>query len=112
MDRLVKDHNADRARVYVTGKRLALLAGTPPLCPLCAGRPLVGVLRPLGDGAKRSLVCSLCATEWEYRRIVRPACGEEGVDKLPVYVAGGPRSSTTSASRPATPAAITSRRST
>ena len=39
--------------------------GTPPLCPLCAGRPLVGVLRPLGDGAKRSLICSLCATEWE-----------------------------------------------
>jgi FdhE protein len=44
-------------------------------------------LRPLGDGAKRSLICSLCATEWEYRRIVCPACGEENVDKLPVYVA-------------------------
>jgi hypothetical protein len=47
------------------------------------------VLRPLGDGAKRSLVCSLCATEWEYRRIVCPACGEESVDKLPAYVAEG-----------------------
>lgn len=61
--------------------------GTPPLCPLCSGRPQVGVLRPLGDGAKRSLVCSLCATEWDYRRIVCPACGEESVDKLPVYIA-------------------------
>jgi len=61
--------------------------GTPPLCPLCSGRPQVGVLRPLGDGARRSLICSLCATEWEYRRIVCPACGEESVDKLPVYVA-------------------------
>lgn len=59
----------------------------PPLCPLCSGKPLVGVLRPLGDGAKRSLICSLCATEWEYRRIVCPACGEESVDKLPVYIA-------------------------
>jgi len=49
--------------------------------------PHVGVLRPLGDGAKRSLICLLCATEWEYRRIVCPACGEESVDKLPVYVA-------------------------
>jgi len=63
--------------------------GTPPLCPLCSGKPHVGVLRPLGDGAKRSLLCSLCATEWDYRRIVCPACGEESVDKLPVYTAEG-----------------------
>jgi FdhE protein len=40
----------------------------PPLCPLCSSRPQAGVLRQLGDGAKRSLICSLCATEWEYRR--------------------------------------------
>lgn len=57
------------------------------LCPLCSRKPQVGVLRQLGDGAKRSLICSLCATEWEYRRIVCPACGEEDVNKLPVYVA-------------------------
>jgi FdhE protein len=61
--------------------------GTPPLCPLCHGSPQVGVLRQQGDGAKRSLICSLCATEWDYRRIVCPACGEESVDKLPVYTA-------------------------
>jgi FdhE protein len=59
---------------------------TPLLCPLCAAPPQVGVLRPLGDGGKRSLICSLCATEWDFRRIVCPACGEENVDKLPVYV--------------------------
>lgn len=57
------------------------------LCPRCSRRPQVGVLRQLGDGGKRSLICSLCATEWEYRRIVCPACGEEEVNKLPVYVA-------------------------
>jgi len=62
---------------------------TPSLCPLCSGRPHVGVLRPQGDGAKRSLICSLCATEWEYRRLVCPACGEEEVDKLPVYTSDG-----------------------
>jgi FdhE protein len=62
---------------------------TPSLCPLCSGRPHVGVLRQQGDGAKRSLICSLCATEWEYRRIVCPACGEEEVNKLPVYTAEG-----------------------
>jgi formate dehydrogenase maturation protein FdhE len=59
----------------------------PPLCPFCSGKPQVGVLRQLGDGAKRSLVCSLCGREWDFRRIVCPACGEESVDKLPVYVA-------------------------
>jgi FdhE protein len=59
----------------------------PPHCPLCSGRPYVGVLRQQGDGAGRSLICSLCATEWEYRRIVCPACGEESEDKLPVYIA-------------------------
>lgn len=63
------------------------LHGTPSLCPLCNSKPLVGVLRPEGDGAKRSLVCSLCATEWSYRRMVCPECGEEDVHKLAIYSA-------------------------
>ncbi|MGA2510953.1 MAG: formate dehydrogenase accessory protein FdhE [Candidatus Acidiferrales bacterium] len=63
------------------------LNGTPPLCPLCGSKPLVGVLRPEGDGGKRSLICSLCASEWEFRRIVCAACGEEDVHKLAVYTA-------------------------
>jgi FdhE protein len=67
----------------------ALPHGTPAICPLCEGKPLVGVLRPEGDGAKRSLVCFLCGMEWEYRRIVCPACGEEDVHKLAVYQAEG-----------------------
>jgi FdhE protein len=60
---------------------------TPPICPLCSSKPLVGVLRPEGDGGKRSLICSLCATEWNYRRLVCPGCGEEDVHKLAVYSA-------------------------
>jgi FdhE protein len=58
-------------------------------CPFCAGRPVAGVLRGEGDGAKRSLICSLCATEWQYRRIVCPNCGEQNKDQLPVYTAAG-----------------------
>jgi FdhE protein len=61
--------------------------GTPNICPLCVGKPVVGVLRPEGDGGKRFLVCFLCAMEWEYRRLVCPACGEEDVHKLAVYSA-------------------------
>ncbi len=57
----------------------------PATCPICAGKPQVGVLREEGHGAKRSLVCSLCLTEWDYRRVVCPACGEERFDKLSAY---------------------------
>jgi len=56
-------------------------------CPFCGAKPLVGVLRPEGDGAKRFLICSLCSTEWPFRRILCPRCGEEAVNKLAVYTA-------------------------
>lgn len=57
------------------------------LCPICSRKPVVGVLRPQGDGAKRSLICSMCATEWPFGRILCPACGEESVEKLAIYTA-------------------------
>jgi len=60
---------------------------TPYRCPFCKRKPGVGVLRPLGDGGQRSLVCSFCLAEWEFRRIVCPGCGEENHAKLPVYTA-------------------------
>jgi FdhE protein len=60
---------------------------TPYRCPFCKRKPGLGVLRPLGDGGQRSLVCSFCLAEWEFRRIVCPGCGEENPAKLPVYTA-------------------------
>ena len=60
---------------------------TPFVCPFCQRKPGVGILRPLGDGGQRSLLCSFCLAEWEFRRIVCPACGEENHAKLPVYTA-------------------------
>ncbi len=60
---------------------------TPFLCPFCKRKPGLGVLRPLGDGGQRSLICSFCLAEWEFRRIVCPGCGEENHAKLPVYTA-------------------------
>src|SRR5713226_1412576 len=65
----------------------APLVATTRLCPLCGSRPLLGVLRPEGDGGKRYLLCPFCSQEWEFRRILCPTCGEEAKDKLPVYVA-------------------------
>jgi FdhE protein len=54
-------------------------------CPFCGDGPLAAVLRPEGEGAKRYLLCSLCLTEWEFRRMLCPNCGEENHEKLPVY---------------------------
>jgi len=71
----------------------AALTPKPPMvttmrvCPLCGARPLLGVLRPEGDGGKRFLLCPFCSQEWEFRRILCSTCGEEEEGKLPVYVA-------------------------
>ncbi|SPF39424.1 formate dehydrogenase formation protein FdhE [Candidatus Sulfopaludibacter sp. SbA4] len=59
-----------------------------PTCPFCNEAPVAAILRPEGEGGKRSLLCSLCFTEWEFRRLVCPKCGEEDHQKLPVYTAG------------------------
>lgn len=55
------------------------------ICPLCGSAPQFAVLRPEGDGGKRHLACSLCLTEWEFRRIVCPNCDEKDPFKLPRY---------------------------
>lgn len=56
-------------------------------CPKCRRKPQTGVLRAEEHGAKRSLICSFCATEWDYSRIVCPACGEQEFDELAIYTA-------------------------
>lgn len=71
---------------------LASRADIPPApeaatCPFCGGLPVAGVLRGEGDGAKRWMLCSLCSTEWLFRRVLCPYCREEDKEKLPVYVA-------------------------
>jgi FdhE protein len=63
------------------------LETTAATCPFCSAHPVAGVLRGEGDGAKRWLLCSLCSTEWQFRRVVCPNCGEQDNDWLPVYTA-------------------------
>jgi FdhE protein len=82
-----------RAFLQPVAELMAGHASAPPAvstkhdCPLCGGQPLIGVLRPEGDGGKRRMVCSFCLQEWDFRRIYCPACGEDDEKKLPVYVA-------------------------
>jgi FdhE protein len=67
--------------------RLQLDGYTYPVCPFCNRKPSLGILRQQGDGGRRSLLCGFCLTEWEFRRIVCPGCGQEDHAKLPVYTA-------------------------
>jgi formate dehydrogenase accessory protein FdhE len=68
-------------------REVEIVDGTPSTCPLCGGKPAVGVLRSEGDGAKKSLICMLCAHEWLFRRIYCPACGEEREPQMAFYSA-------------------------
>jgi len=68
-------------------QRTQSAASSSSTCRVCDARPQVAVLRPEGDGGKRFLLCSFCSTEWEFRRILCPMCGEVDHQKLPRYSA-------------------------
>jgi FdhE protein len=72
---------------YLAEKTNSATQSSPPLCPFCGSKPQLAVLRPEGDGAKRFLLCSLCGTEWFFRRVLCPNCAEENKEKLPVFTA-------------------------
>jgi FdhE protein len=61
--------------------------GAGATCPFCNARPVAAIVRGEGNGGKRWLLCSLCSTEWPYRRVLCPGCGEENKDRLPTYCA-------------------------
>ncbi len=56
-------------------------------CPYCGAAPLAAVLRDEPEiKGRRTLLCSLCLTEWTFPRTRCPACGEERADKRPHHV--------------------------
>jgi len=75
------------AEYLAVNREPTIVDGTPSTCPLCGGKPIAGVLRSEGDGAKKSLICMLCAHEWTFRRIYCPACGEEREPQMAFYSA-------------------------
>ena len=57
-------------------------------CPRCGADPLAAVLRDEPEiRGRRTLLCSLCLTEWPFPRTRCPACGEERAEKRPHHVA-------------------------
>jgi formate dehydrogenase maturation protein FdhE len=73
---------------YMATKRTGVVSdGNLTRCPACGSNPIVGVLRPEGEGARKSLICMLCAHEWAFRRIYCPSCGEERESHMAFYAA-------------------------
>lgn len=93
MDATPEDRTNLFSRVWrwqgMRGGAAVAAATTPNLfssfCPRCGAKPVCATLRPESDGSRRSLVCSQCAWEWPYQRILCPSCGEQRFDELPVY---------------------------
>ena len=62
-------------------------AGARAACPYCGAAPIAAVLRDLPEArGRRTLLCSLCLTEWGFPRTRCPACGEERPDRRPHHV--------------------------
>lgn len=78
-----------RAAEAWTGPRAS--AAVPARCPHCGAPPAVGVLRddPEAQALRRFLLCSSCALEWEFPRVVCPDCGEEKAERLPRFAESG-----------------------
>ena len=61
--------------------------GPRAACPHCGAAPVAAVLRDLPEArGRRTLLCSLCLTEWGFPRTRCPACGEERPDRRPHHV--------------------------
>jgi formate dehydrogenase accessory protein FdhE len=54
-------------------------------CPFCGGNPQVSFLQnkeTSAESGNRDLVCAMCLSSWQFRRVVCAACGEERPMKL------------------------------
>ena len=69
------------------GDRVPGDAGPRAACPCCGAAPVAAVLRDLPEArGRRTLLCSLCLTEWGFPRMRCPACGEERPERRPHHV--------------------------
>ncbi len=66
-----------------------------PVCPACGGTPNFSRLQRerddsefiTGHGGVRFLHCATCATEWRYKRVSCPGCGNEEPERLGLLAA-------------------------
>lgn len=53
-------------------------------CPACGSQPAVARLSPGDVMRQRSLICACCGSEWKFRRIGCPHCGNDVSDRLQI----------------------------
>ena len=71
----------------VSGDRIVGEGTAQTSCPHCGSPPLAAVLRDEPEiRGRRSLLCSLCSTEWSFPRTRCPNCAEERPDELQYHV--------------------------
>jgi FdhE protein len=58
-------------------------------CPACGAQPAVARLSPGEVMRQRSLICACCGSEWRFRRIGCPHCGNDVSDRLSVLEVEG-----------------------
>lgn len=54
-------------------------------CPFCGGNPQVSFLQSKESGTEsgnRDLICAMCLSSWEFRRVLCVNCGEERPDRI------------------------------
>jgi formate dehydrogenase maturation protein FdhE len=73
---------ADASPAFIVESLLQVFP--PDQCPYCKA-PVVSLLREAGHGSRRSYVCGVCLAETPAPRLGCVACGEAGVDHLPIY---------------------------
>lgn len=56
-------------------------------CPLCGGLPVMGELSD--EEGKKKLQCGICATTWEFTRLMCSHCGNSEHDTLEYFTAHG-----------------------
>ena len=70
---------------YLAARGVVPTGNADSTCPFCNARPVAAILRGESESGKRWLVCSWCATEWQFRRVLCPGCGAEDKENLPVF---------------------------
>ncbi|NPV92234.1 MAG: formate dehydrogenase accessory protein FdhE [Firmicutes bacterium] len=63
-----------------------------PYCPVCGQEAIISRIRP-GDG-QRSLFCGHCFTEWDYRHLACPHCGNDEHESINIIEIEGDRFNT------------------
>lgn len=53
-------------------------------CPTCGALPNMAQLKRSSKGRRRHLVCGCCKTQWVYKRIICPYCGNEDQEQLEI----------------------------